>query len=65
MRQPKDRERQAFDSALSQSLTDAIQRISIYTSSERGRAAVPLITNASGISPFPMKIAVRVGGVEL
>jgi hypothetical protein len=36
-----------------------------HTSSERGRTAVPLITNATGISPFPIKIAVKVGGVEI
>jgi len=36
----------------------------MHTSSEQGRAAVPPITN-SDVSPFPLKIAVRVGGVEL
>ena len=36
-----------------------------HASSERGRAAVPLITDASSISPFPIKIAARVGGVEI
>ena len=32
-----------------------------HTSSERGRSAVPLITNANGISPFPVKIVLKVG----
>jgi hypothetical protein len=27
--------------------------------------AVPLITNATGISPFPLKMIVKVGGIEL
>ncbi|CCM03816.1 uncharacterized protein FIBRA_05965 [Fibroporia radiculosa] len=36
-----------------------------YASSERGRSAVPLITKADGISPFPIKIAVKVGGIEV
>jgi len=35
-----------------------------HTSSEKGRSAVPPITN-SEVSPFPLKITVRVGGVEL
>ena len=36
-----------------------------HASSERGRSAVPLITNAQSISPFPIKITVKVGGVEV
>jgi autophagy-related protein 101 len=64
LRQPKG-ERQAFDTALSKSLTDAVQKVLVYTSSERGRNVVPLITDASGISPFPMQVVVKVGGVEL
>ncbi len=35
-----------------------------HTSSEQGRGAVPPITN-SDVSPFPLKISVRVGGTEL
>lgn len=37
----------------------------VHTSSERGRVAVPLITDATGISPFPIRIGVTVGGVEV
>ena len=36
-----------------------------HASSERGRSAVPLITNAQSISPFPIKVSVKVGGVEV
>ncbi|KAE9400565.1 hypothetical protein BT96DRAFT_819043 [Gymnopus androsaceus JB14] len=36
-----------------------------HTSSERGRTAVPLITNATGISPFPIGVSVKIGGVEI
>lgn len=36
-----------------------------HTSSERGRTAVPLITNAAGISPFPIKMTVKIDGVEV
>ncbi|KAJ7579066.1 autophagy-related protein [Mycena floridula] len=65
LRQPRDRERQAFDAALNQTLTEAIYTILTHTSSEKGRACVPLITNAIGISPFPFRIGVKVGGIEL
>lgn len=58
-------DRHAFDTALSVSLTESIHTILTHTSSERGRAAVPLITNASGISPFPVRMAVRVGAIEV
>jgi len=44
-------------------LTSALHTILTHTASERGRAAVPLISNADSISPFPVKIAVRVPGV--
>ncbi|KAH7100930.1 DUF1649-domain-containing protein [Auriculariales sp. MPI-PUGE-AT-0066] len=36
-----------------------------HTSSEQGRAAVPRIKESSGVSPFPWRIEVRVGSVEL
>lgn len=66
IRQPKsDRDRQAFHSSLATTLTKSIETILIHTSSERGRTAVPLITNSSGISPFPIKVTVSVGGVEV
>jgi len=65
MQQPRDRDRQQFDTALSNALTKAIQTMLTHTSSDRGRSAVPLITDASGISPFPIRIAVRIGGAEI
>ncbi|OJA18501.1 hypothetical protein AZE42_07590 [Rhizopogon vesiculosus] len=66
MRQPKsDRDRQEFNANLASTLVKALNVMLTHTSSERGRTAVPLITNASGISPFPIKITVKVGGVEL
>jgi autophagy-related protein 101 len=36
-----------------------------YTSSERGRAVVPLISSAEGISPFPWEIRLKVNGVDI
>jgi len=66
LRQPKaDSDRQAFNARLADTLTQALHTMLTHTSSERGRAAVPLITNASGISPFPIDITVTVGGVEI
>ncbi|KIK37116.1 hypothetical protein CY34DRAFT_810651 [Suillus luteus UH-Slu-Lm8-n1] len=65
MRQPKSEDRQEFNANLAATLLKALNVMLTHTSSERGRTAVPLITNATGISPFPIKIAVKVGGVEL
>ncbi|KAI0714569.1 autophagy-related protein [Earliella scabrosa] len=65
IRQPSDRERQKFNADLAATLTKSLQTMLTHASSERGRSAVPLITNATGISPFPIKISVRVGGVEV
>ncbi|KAL5519650.1 hypothetical protein ACEPAH_1333 [Sanghuangporus vaninii] len=63
VRHPKtDRERNA---TISTTLSDALMTILTYTSSERGRSAVPPITSTSGISPFPFKIGVKVAGVEV
>lgn len=58
-------DRQALDTALASTLSKALYTMLTHTSSERGRTAVPLITNASGISPFPLKMAVKVGGVDI
>lgn len=58
-------DRQTFNSALAATLTKSIHTMLTHTSSERGRAAVPLITDASGISPFPIKITVKIGGMEI
>ncbi|OCH90518.1 DUF1649-domain-containing protein [Obba rivulosa] len=66
IRQPvTDRDRQKFDTDLASALTKSLEVMLTHTSSERGRAAVPLITNAQGISPFPIKVTVKVGGVEV
>lgn len=65
LRQPRDRERVAFDAALAATLTEAIETMLTHTSSERGRSAVPLITNATGISPFPLDMKVQVEGMEI
>jgi hypothetical protein len=58
-------DRVQMTSALSSSLHEALLTMAMYTSSERGRAAVPLITSNATISPFPMSIVVKVGGVEV
>ncbi|KAF9443000.1 DUF1649-domain-containing protein [Macrolepiota fuliginosa MF-IS2] len=66
LRQHKsERDRQTFNSNLTNTLTKSIHTMLTHTSSERGRTAVPPITQSSGISPFPFKIAVNVGGVEI
>ncbi|KAI0370122.1 DUF1649-domain-containing protein [Pilatotrama ljubarskyi] len=65
IRQPSERERQKFNAELAATLTKSLQTMLVHSSSEKGRSAVPLITNASSISPFPIKMAVKVGGVEV
>ncbi|TFK35453.1 autophagy-related protein [Crucibulum laeve] len=66
LRQPKsERDRQTFNATLANTLTKTIHTMLTHTSSEKGRTAVPLITNAAGISPFPIKMTVKVGGVEV
>ncbi|KAI6140002.1 autophagy-related protein [Pisolithus tinctorius] len=63
MRQPKsDKD---FDTTLASTLSKTLHTILTYTSSERGRTAVPLITNATGISPFPIKISIKMDGMEI
>ena len=58
-------DRLAFDATLTNALRKAMMTMLTHTASEKGRAAVPLITNATGISPFPFRIAGIVNGVEL
>ncbi|KAF9528261.1 autophagy-related protein [Crepidotus variabilis] len=66
LKQPKtDRERQTFQSSLASTLSKAIETMINYTSSERGRAVVPPITDAKGISPFPFKVTVKIGNMEV
>lgn len=57
-------DRQTYLRTLPNTLTRALQTMILHTSSEAGRAAVPPITN-SNLSPFPMKITVKVGGTEV
>ncbi|KAI9510807.1 autophagy-related protein [Russula earlei] len=65
IRQPKsEQERQQFTKNLASTLSKSLCTMLMHTSSEEGRGAVPPITN-SEVSPFPLKISVRVGGVEL
>ncbi|KAH9914903.1 autophagy-related protein [Epithele typhae] len=65
IRQPSEKDRQRFNADLAGTLTKSLHTMLAHASSERGRAAVPLITDASSISPFPIKMAVKVGGVEV
>ncbi|EIN06411.1 DUF1649-domain-containing protein [Punctularia strigosozonata HHB-11173 SS5] len=58
------RQKAGNDAELSQTLQKTLTTILMHTSSEQGRSAVPLITSASGISPFPLKITVKVGSAE-
>ena len=58
-------DRQAFLATLSSTLTKTLYSILGHTSSDRGRAAVPPITTQAGVSPFPFRISVKVGGVEV
>lgn len=57
-------ERDAYFKRLPNTLTEALRTMLIYTSSDQGRAAVPPISN-NNLSPFPMKITVKVGGAEV
>ncbi|KAI0074217.1 DUF1649-domain-containing protein [Panus rudis PR-1116 ss-1] len=66
VRQPTtERERLKFNQDLASTLTKSLKTILTHTSSAPGRSGVPPITNAGGISPFPYKITVKVGGVEV
>ncbi|TFK64583.1 DUF1649-domain-containing protein [Pluteus cervinus] len=66
LRQPKsDVDRLNFHASIAASLTKSIHTMLEHTSSEKGRAVVPLITKANEISPFPLDIAVKIGGVEV
>lgn len=59
------KERQNLHSTLANTLTRTIHTMLSHTSSDRGRSAVPLITNAAGISPFPIQITVKIGDLEV
>ncbi|KAG1743149.1 hypothetical protein EDD22DRAFT_786436 [Suillus occidentalis] len=57
--------RHEFNANLASMLLRALNMMLTHTSSERGRTAVPLITNATVISPFRSRLQLKVGGVEL
>jgi len=66
IRQPKsEQDRQTSNANLASTLTKTLKTMLTHTSSERGRTAVPLITEAQSISPFPLKMVVKVGGAEI
>ena len=54
-----------FQTNLASTLTETMHTLIKYTSSERGRAVVPPITDATRISPFPFRVLVKVGNLEL
>lgn len=58
-------DRLTFESNLTSTLVETMQTLIQYTSSERGRAVVPPITDATTISPFPFKVVVKVGNSEI
>ncbi|KAG1762119.1 hypothetical protein EDD22DRAFT_778770 [Suillus occidentalis] len=60
-----DVRRHEFNANLASMLLRALNMMLTHTSSERGRTAVPLITNATVISPFRSRLQLKVGGVEL
>ncbi|KAI0338551.1 hypothetical protein BDW22DRAFT_1432356 [Trametopsis cervina] len=60
-----EKQRRAFETELASTLTKTLKMLLTHTSSESGRDAVPLITNSLGISPFPYKMVVKVGGSEI
>ncbi|KAH8833934.1 autophagy-related protein [Flagelloscypha sp. PMI_526] len=62
VRQYSPREKEKFESTLSQALTKAVYTMLTHTSSEKGRHSVPIIQTADfGISPFPLEITVDAG----
>ncbi|KAL0955235.1 hypothetical protein HGRIS_004134 [Hohenbuehelia grisea] len=66
VRQPRsENERQQANGNLTATLTRSIETMLSHTTSERGRNAVPQITTAAGISPFPLRITVKVGGIDV
>jgi len=66
LRQPTtEDDRESLHAQLSNTLSRAVMDILLYTSSESGRTAVPLISSAEGISPFPWEIKLKVNGADL
>lgn len=46
-------------------LSEILMTILTKTSSDKGRSVVPLIHSANVITPFPLTMQVRVGGVDV
>ncbi|KAG8869237.1 hypothetical protein FRC20_001912 [Serendipita sp. 405] len=55
-------DREILQDALATSLSKAVMAMVDYTVSERGRGAIPVISTATGISPFPIHTVLRVKG---
>ncbi|PVF97941.1 hypothetical protein CPB86DRAFT_785271 [Serendipita vermifera] len=62
MESPMGQDRDNLHEYLSETLSRSIISILDYTASERGRAAVPPISTMGGISPFPIRTVLQVGG---
>nr|GAT52906.1 predicted protein [Mycena chlorophos] len=63
IRQPKSEpEREQLETTLAATLTKAVMTMLVHATSAETRAIVPQITEATTISPFPLSIAVSVGG---
>ena len=58
-------ERQAILGPLPDTLSNLLLAVLNHTSSEKGRSCVPPIVTAGVVSPFPLRIVVSVGGVEI
>lgn len=63
LEQPQhDQDRERLLDTLSATLAAAVMSMLDYSASERGRTAVPPISTATGISPFPIHTILRVNG---
>jgi len=60
-----EKERREIMDPLPGKLSEMLMTILTKTSSEKGRSVVPLIHSANVITPFPLSIRVRVGGVDV
>ncbi|KAF7295817.1 hypothetical protein HMN09_01124600 [Mycena chlorophos] len=59
---PQTAEREQLETTLAATLTKAVMTMLVHATSAETRAIVPQITEAATISPFPLSIAVSVGG---
>jgi len=65
LRQPKSMLDRTFNRTLTTTLVKTVLTLVTYISSERGRSVVPPITDATGISPFPFTVVVKIGNQEV